>query len=69
MGSIQPARLFTAHTPSWQLLKVTTFDRYLRFKVKDIQMAETVRLPAASVAAGRTITGTTLVIDAHGLVR
>ena len=55
-------------SPSLQLLSVTTFDRYIRNKFRDIIKSPTVRLPACSVAAGRAVTGVVIVVDAATLV-
>ena len=61
--SLLPAPLL-----SLQLLRVTTFDRYIRFKLKDIHTTINVRLPACTVAAGRRIYGDIAVLDAHSVV-
>ena len=52
-----------------QLLKVTTRERFLRYKVKDMQLTSSVRLPACSIVAGKAITGVLIVMDVWSLVR
>eukprot|EP00850_Spirogloea_muscicola_P011101 SM000067S20378 [mRNA] locus=s67:633927:639786:- [translate_table: standard] len=50
-----------------KLLKLTTFERYLKYHVQEFERSYSTKFPACSVAVGKHIDQTTTVLDVSGL--
>eukprot|EP00850_Spirogloea_muscicola_P022102 SM000277S10337 [mRNA] locus=s277:53946:59799:+ [translate_table: standard] len=50
-----------------KLLKLTTFERYLKYHVQEFERSYSTKFPACSVAVGKHIDQTTTILDVSGL--